>query len=182
MSTKGEHTPAPVSDALGDDAHWHTDLILEAGRWASGSAAELLDGTAWSRCRQSLQSLGDRIRSPEFPSDVATADRFHTWLGDIARVSAVLQVAADRPADQAEDTYTAMLQFQSQTSGHRASSSELGVVHRDLVGDGFVGAGEGRSDRVEVLDEAAQGAAVDGGVGWVEGDDDTVVGRVDPSG
>jgi predicted dehydrogenase len=40
-------------------------------------------------------------------------DRFRTWLGDIARVSAVLQVAGDRPADQAEDTYTAMLQFES---------------------------------------------------------------------
>jgi predicted dehydrogenase len=40
-------------------------------------------------------------------------DRFRTWLGDIARVSAFLQVAGDRPADQAEDTYTTMLQFDS---------------------------------------------------------------------
>ena len=40
-------------------------------------------------------------------------DRFRTWLGDIARVSVVLQVVGDRPADQAEDTYSAMLRFES---------------------------------------------------------------------
>jgi predicted dehydrogenase len=59
-------------------------------------------------------------------------DRFRTWLGDISRVSALLQVAGDRPADQAEDTYSAMLQFESGCVGVMQHSS---AVH-------------GKSDRV----------------------------------
>ncbi len=52
-------------------------------------------------------------------------DRFRTWLGDIGRVSAVLQVAADRPTDQAEDTYTAMLQFECGCLGMMQHSSAV---------------------------------------------------------
>jgi predicted dehydrogenase len=40
-------------------------------------------------------------------------DRFRTWLGEITAVSAFLQVVGDRPADQAEDTYTLTLRFAS---------------------------------------------------------------------
>ena len=52
-------------------------------------------------------------------------DRFRTWFGDIDRVSAVLQVAGDRPADQAEDTYSAMLQFASGTLAVMQHSSAV---------------------------------------------------------
>jgi predicted dehydrogenase len=52
-------------------------------------------------------------------------DRFRTWLGDIARVSAVLQVAAERPSHQAEDTYTALLQFDSGCLGMMQHSSAV---------------------------------------------------------
>jgi predicted dehydrogenase len=40
-------------------------------------------------------------------------DRFRTWLGEIVAVSAFLQVVGDRPADQAEDTYTITMRFES---------------------------------------------------------------------
>jgi predicted dehydrogenase len=40
-------------------------------------------------------------------------DRFRTWLGEIAEVSAFLQVVGDRPSDQAEDTYTVTFRFES---------------------------------------------------------------------
>jgi predicted dehydrogenase len=52
-------------------------------------------------------------------------DRFRTWFGDIDRVSAVLQIAGDRPADQAEDTYSAMLQFGSGTLALMQHSSAV---------------------------------------------------------
>jgi len=52
-------------------------------------------------------------------------DRFRTWFGDIDRVSAILQVAGDRPADQAEDTYSAMLQFASGTLALMQHSSAV---------------------------------------------------------
>jgi hypothetical protein len=61
-----------VSRALGRDARWHTDLILDADRWAPGSAEELLDGTAWTGFCRALQLVGHRIRSPEVPSDLPT--------------------------------------------------------------------------------------------------------------
>jgi predicted dehydrogenase len=44
-------------------------------------------------------------------------DRFRTWLGDITAVSATLQVAGDRPAGGAEDTYTVQLRFASGCTG-----------------------------------------------------------------
>jgi predicted dehydrogenase len=40
-------------------------------------------------------------------------DRFRTWLGEITAVSAFLHVVGDRPQDQAEDTYTLSLRFES---------------------------------------------------------------------
>jgi hypothetical protein len=50
-------------------------------------------------------------------------------------------------------------------SGHLASGGRIGVVQRDPVGGGFVGARDGRPDRIEVPDEPAHGAPVDGGSG-----------------
>jgi predicted dehydrogenase len=52
-------------------------------------------------------------------------DRFRTWLGDVSRVSALLQVADDRPSDQAEDTYSAVLQFESGCVGVMQHSSAV---------------------------------------------------------
>jgi predicted dehydrogenase len=44
-------------------------------------------------------------------------DRFRTWLGEIVGVSARLDVAGDRPREQAEDTYTVLLRFASGCTG-----------------------------------------------------------------
>jgi predicted dehydrogenase len=44
-------------------------------------------------------------------------DRFRTWLGEVAAVSAVVEVVGDRPRDQADDTYTVMLRFESGVTG-----------------------------------------------------------------
>jgi hypothetical protein len=48
------------------------DLILEADRWASGSAADLLDGTAWTHFCERLRTLGTEILAPEVPRDDPT--------------------------------------------------------------------------------------------------------------
>ncbi len=44
-------------------------------------------------------------------------DRFRTWLGPVAGVSASVQVVGDRPPTAAEDTYTALLRFTSGATG-----------------------------------------------------------------
>ena len=44
-------------------------------------------------------------------------DRYRTWLGDVAAVSARLQVAGARPVESAEDTYTVQLRFASGCTG-----------------------------------------------------------------
>ena len=56
------------------------------------------------------------------------------------------------------------------------------MVHGEVVGDGQVGAGVGGAVGVELVDQAGQSAAVGGGVGWIEGDLDAVVGGVDLAG
>ncbi len=76
-------------------------------------------------------------------------DRFRTWLGDVSRVSAVLQVVGDRPADQAEDTYTAMFQFESGSLGMMQHSSAVygppGRVCRVMGSTGSVWLEDGRA-------------------------------------
>jgi predicted dehydrogenase len=55
-------------------------------------------------------------------------DRFRTWLGEVVAVSAFLQVVGDRPADQAEDTYTVTLRF---ASGCLATIQHCAATHGD---------------------------------------------------
>ncbi|HEX7094295.1 MAG TPA: Gfo/Idh/MocA family oxidoreductase, partial [Acidimicrobiales bacterium] len=57
-------------------------------------------------------------------------DRSRTWLGEIVGVSASLVVAGDRPPDQAEDTYTVLLRFES---GCSAMLQHCAATHGDPV-------------------------------------------------
>jgi predicted dehydrogenase len=55
-------------------------------------------------------------------------DRFRTWLGEVVAVSAFLQVVGDRPADEAEDTYTITLRF---ASGCVGTIQHCAATHAD---------------------------------------------------
>lgn len=76
-----EGSPQAKDTALGAQLiandKWLNWNILRADEWASGSAAELLDGDAWQRFCGRLAALEARVRATDVPDDAATrADGF----------------------------------------------------------------------------------------------------------
>jgi hypothetical protein len=100
-----EDSPQAKDVALGarliQDDRWLSWNILRADDWAVGTAADLLDGSAWRRFCERLAALEARLRAAVVPADVATradAFRYVAMLVRNALDVAIEDVDPDRPA------------------------------------------------------------------------------------
>ena len=91
-------------DALGGQLiandKWLVTNLLKAEQWAHGTAAELLDGSAWQRFTQRLAQLADRIQAahaPNTPIDRADGYRYLCMLLRNAFDVAIEDIDPDRP-------------------------------------------------------------------------------------
>jgi predicted dehydrogenase len=119
---------AGVVALLGCEFRWATDEALAARLLRSGALGTPKLATFIQHSPLVATGLhgafneewwfdGDRGGGILNAAGIHYVDRFRTWLGDIAAVSATLQVAGARPADAAEDTYTVQLRFASGCTG-----------------------------------------------------------------
>src|SRR5260221_8711125 len=99
-----DDSPQAKDVALGarliQDDRWLSWNILRADDWAAGTAADLLDGSAWRRCCERLAALETRLLDPAVPTDVATrtdAFRYVAMLVRNALEMAIEDVDPDRP-------------------------------------------------------------------------------------
>lgn len=75
---------------------WLVTTLLQAERWASGTAEELVDGSAWRRFASRLDALGARIQGAA-PADRADGYRYLCMLVRNAFDVAIEDVDPDRP-------------------------------------------------------------------------------------
>jgi predicted dehydrogenase len=115
---------AGVIALLGCEFRWATDEALAARTVHSGALgtpklatfvqhSPLVAGGLHGAFNEEWWFDADRGGGILNAAGIHYVDRFRTWLGDVVAVSATLQVAGDRPADAAEDTYTVQLRFAS---------------------------------------------------------------------
>ena len=91
-------------DALGAQLiandKWLVTNLLRAEQWAAGTAAELMDGSAWRRFTERLAQLGERIQAahaPSTPIDRAEGYRYLCMLMRNAFDVAIEDIDPDRP-------------------------------------------------------------------------------------
>jgi len=95
-----QESDAALGAELIQNDKWLNWNILRADEWARGSAADLLDGSAWRGFCERLAALDARVRSASVPGDAATrADGFR-YLAMLLRNAfdvALEDIDPDRP-------------------------------------------------------------------------------------
>lgn len=100
MSQSNQGKDEALGAALIANDKWLVTNLLSADRWAEGTAADLLDGSAWRRFAERLGALADRIQAthtPDYPIDRADGYRYLCMLVRNAFDVAIEDIDPDRP-------------------------------------------------------------------------------------
>ncbi|MGH7788325.1 MAG: hypothetical protein ACRERC_15760 [Candidatus Binatia bacterium] len=100
MATSPQEQDAALGAQLIANDKWLVTNLLAADGWASGTAEELLDGSAWRRFAQRLGALDERLRSALAPGDAATRADGYRYLCMLVRNAfdvAIEDIDRDRP-------------------------------------------------------------------------------------
>jgi hypothetical protein len=100
MAKSPQEQDAALGAQLIANDKWLVTNLLRAETWASGSAADGLDGSAWRRFAERLGGLDARIRSALAPADDATRADGYRYLCMLVRNAfdvAIEDIDPDRP-------------------------------------------------------------------------------------
>jgi len=100
MAKSPQEQDAALGAQLIANDKWLVTNLLTADRWASGTADELLDGSAWRRFSERLSGLDARIRSALAPNDTATRADGYRYLCMLVRNAfdvAIEDIDPERP-------------------------------------------------------------------------------------